>query len=87
MATITTPLPEGTAQADTGRLDGASGVRVVAVLTAIVLLTETSAFQTVMVGAALQKMTTTFSTVGADINWAIIITGVIGAPRRRYSAS
>ncbi|WP_231386842.1 MFS transporter [Nocardia sp. BMG111209] len=47
---------------------------------AIVLLTETTALQTVMVGASLQKMTTTFSTVGSDINWALIIAGVVGAP-------
>ncbi|MEV5832694.1 MFS transporter [Nocardia sp. NPDC052112] len=77
--TTATPPPEGVEPVDTGRLDGASGLRVITVLAAIVLLTETSAFQTVMVGAALQKMTTTFSTVGSDINWAIIITGIIGA--------
>ncbi|WP_329407811.1 MFS transporter [Nocardia vinacea] len=81
MATTTsaTPHPEQAHPVDMGRLDGASTGRVIAVLAAIVLLTETSAFQTVMVGAALQKMTTTFSSVGSDINWAIIITGIVGA--------
>jgi MFS family permease len=80
MATIVnTPQPGEAASADTGRLVDAPMWRIVAVLVAIVLLTETSAFQTVMVGAALQKMTVTFSHVGSDINWAVIITGVIGA--------
>jgi MFS family permease len=77
--TTTTPPPGGAAHADSSRLDGASGLRVFTVLLAIVLLTETSAFQTVMVGAALQKMTKTFASVGSDINWAVIITGIIGA--------
>jgi len=79
MATLSTTPPEGSEPIDTGRLDGASGVRIVAVLAAIVLLAEIAAFQLVMVGAALQKMTATFPDVGADINWALIIPGIVGA--------
>ncbi|MQY27882.1 MFS transporter [Nocardia aurantia] len=64
---------------DTGRLDGASRLRVFTVLAVIVLYTEIAPLQFTMVGAALQKMAKSFPTVGANINWAVIILGLIGA--------
>ncbi|WP_019925095.1 MFS transporter [Nocardia sp. BMG111209] len=65
---------------DSGRLDDDTGrLRIVAIVVAMVLLAEIVPFQLSMVGAALQKITKTFSDVGADINWAIILPGVVGA--------
>ncbi len=75
----TTPLPESDELSDTGRLDNASRLRIFSVLAAIVLYTEITPLQYAMVGAALQKMTKSFPAVGANLNWAIIILGLVGA--------
>ncbi|MEV0293596.1 MFS transporter [Nocardia sp. NPDC050710] len=64
---------------DTGRLDGASRARIFAVLAVIVLFTEVAPMQYTIVAAALQKIAPTFPGVGANINWAIIVFGLIGA--------
>ncbi|GAD85792.1 MFS transporter [Nocardia asteroides] len=72
---VTTTKPEN----DTGRLDGASKARVFAVLAVIVLFTEIAPMQYTIVSAALQKIAPTFPGVGANINWAIIVFGLIGA--------
>ncbi|MFI6867454.1 MFS transporter [Nocardia sp. NPDC050406] len=64
---------------DTGRLDGASKFRIFSVLAVIVLFTEVAPMQYVMVSAALRQIAPTFPTQGANLNWAIIIFGVIGA--------
>ncbi|WP_330254605.1 hypothetical protein OG874_08705 [Nocardia sp. NBC_00565] len=64
---------------DTGRLDGASPARIFTVLTVIVLFTEVAPMQYTIVAAALQKIAPTFPSVGANINWAIIVFGLIGA--------
>ncbi|MEV0029924.1 MFS transporter [Nocardia sp. NPDC050793] len=64
---------------DTGRLDGASRGRIFAVLAVIVLFTEVAPMQYTIVAAALQKIAPTFPGVGANINWAIIVFGLIGA--------
>ncbi len=62
-----------------GRLDGASKLRIFTVLAVIVLFTEVAPMQFVMVSAALRQIAPTFPDQGANINWAIIIFGVIGA--------
>ncbi|MEV6661369.1 MFS transporter [Nocardia fluminea] len=68
-----------TSDAETGRLDGASRARIFSVLAVIVLFTEVAPMQYTIVAAALQKIAPTFPGVGANINWAIIIFGLIGA--------
>ncbi|MFE3545300.1 MFS transporter [Nocardia sp. NPDC059177] len=74
------PTPDRTdPDNDTGRLDGASRARIFAVLAVIVLFTEIAPMQYTIVSAALQKIAPTFPGVGADINWAIIVFGLIGA--------
>ncbi|MEU6565089.1 MFS transporter [Nocardia nova] len=62
-----------------GRLDGASKLRIFTVLAVIVLFTEVAPMQFVMVSAALRQIAPAFPDQGANINWAIIIFGVIGA--------
>ncbi|MEU6585604.1 MFS transporter [Nocardia sp. NPDC046763] len=64
---------------DTGRLSETSRARVFAVLTVIVLFTEVTPMQYTIVAAALQKIAPSFPGVGADINWSIIIFGLVGA--------
>src|SRR6476469_6821196 len=64
---------------DTGRLDGASRTRIFTVLAVIVLFSEIAPMQYTIVAAALQKIAPSFPGVGADINWAIIVFGLVGA--------
>ncbi|MEV4241723.1 MULTISPECIES: MFS transporter [Nocardia] len=80
MSTVTDPTPDDTEKtADSGQLAGASTARIIAVLAAIVLFTEVVPLQYFMVSVALQKMTSSFPNVGANINWTIIILGLVGA--------
>ncbi|MBY8861435.1 MFS transporter [Nocardia sp. CA2R105] len=82
MPTIeTSPPPDNTVPApdDSSRLDGASRLRIFSVLAIIVLYTEVAPIQYTMVAAGLQKMSKTFSSVGGNINWAVIILGIVGA--------
>ncbi|GAA3230416.1 MFS transporter [Actinocorallia longicatena] len=76
--TPTTAPPEGSGD-PTGRLDGASKARIFTVLTVIVLFTEVAPLQYTMVSAALQKIGPAFPSAGANLTWAIIIFGLIGA--------
>ncbi|WP_327099002.1 MFS transporter [Nocardia vinacea] len=79
MSTIeSTPAPDETGKSETGRMDGASRLRIAAVLAVIILYTEVGPLQYTMVVAALQPMTTTFDTVGGNITWALIILGLVG---------
>lgn len=79
MSTIeSTPAPDETGRSETGRMDGASKLRIAAVLAVIILYTEVGPLQYTMVVAALQPMTTTFDTVGGNISWALIILGLVG---------
>ncbi|MGY1982193.1 hypothetical protein [Nocardia gipuzkoensis] len=64
-----------------GRLDGVSRAKILAVLAVIVLFSEIAPMQYTIVAAALQKIAPSFPGVGADINWAIIVFGLIGAAR------
>ncbi|WP_458686294.1 MFS transporter [Nocardia tengchongensis] len=72
-------VPTGPDLDDSARLDGASKLRIYSVLAIIVLFTEISPMQYVMVAAALRQIAPTFPNQGANINWAIIVFGVIGA--------
>lgn len=63
----------------TGRLDDASRLRIFSVLAVIVLFTEVAPLQYTMISAALRQIAPTFPTVGANLNWAIIIFGLVGA--------
>ncbi|WP_280358936.1 MFS transporter [Nocardia otitidiscaviarum] len=76
---VETTTPSGVGDEDTGRLDGASKLRIFGVLAVIVLFTEVAPMQYVMVSASLRQIAPSFPTVGANLNWAIIIFGVIGA--------
>ncbi|MGV9412079.1 MFS transporter [Nocardia sp. NPDC003693] len=76
--TVDTATPDGVVD-DTGRLDGASKLRIFSVLAVIVLFTEVAPMQYVMVSAALRQIAPTFPSQGANINWAIIVFGVVGA--------
>ncbi|WP_405485032.1 MFS transporter [Nocardia sp. NBC_00511] len=71
--------PPSPALDDSARLDGASKLRIYSVLAVIVLFTEISPMQYVMVAAALRQIAPSFPSEGANINWAIIVFGVIGA--------
>ncbi|MFE3262348.1 MFS transporter [Nocardia sp. NPDC059091] len=68
------PAPE-----DTGRLDGASRLRIFSVLAVIVLYTEVAPIQFTMISAALQKIAPSFPDAGPNITWVLIVFGLIGA--------
>ncbi|WP_433713912.1 MFS transporter [Nocardia sp. CA-084685] len=79
MSTLeSTPTPGETGRPKTGRMDGASRLRIGVVLAVVVLYTEVGPLQYTMVVAALQPMTTTFDSVGGNITWALIILGLVG---------
>ncbi|WP_040831289.1 MFS transporter, partial [Nocardia jiangxiensis] len=81
-ATEINPVPEEIERSEageTGRLNDSSRLRIAVVLVVIVLYTEIGPLQYTMVVSALQKLTKTFSGVGGNINWALIILGLIGA--------
>ncbi|MBF4999627.1 MFS transporter [Nocardia sp. BSTN01] len=67
------------AEPDTGRLEGASRLRVYTVLAVIVLYTEMAPLQYIMIAPALQKISASFPGVGANLSWVIIVLGLIGA--------
>ncbi|WP_040806302.1 MFS transporter [Nocardia concava] len=76
---VDTAVPPGAAPDESGRLDGASNLRIWSVLAVIVLFTEISPMQYVMVASALRQIAPTFPDQGANINWAIIVFGIFGA--------
>ncbi|MGW4354777.1 MFS transporter [Nocardia sp. NPDC004582] len=76
---VDTAVPPGTAPDDSGRLDGASNLRIWSVLAIIVLFTEVSPMQYVMVASALRQIAPSFPDQGANINWSIIVFGIFGA--------
>ncbi|WP_341257080.1 MFS transporter [Gordonia malaquae] len=79
MSTSTSQLDNQYDDNDTGRLDGASRTRIYTVLAVIVLFSEIAPMQYTIVAAALQKIAPSFPGVGANINWAVIVFGLIGA--------
>ncbi|MGW4117666.1 MFS transporter [Nocardia sp. NPDC004711] len=76
---VDTAVPPSPAPDESGRLDGASNLRIWSVLAVIVLFTEVSPMQYVMVASALRQIAPTFPDQGANINWAIIVFGIFGA--------
>ncbi|MEV6099374.1 MFS transporter [Nocardia sp. NPDC051981] len=76
---VDTAVPPSPAPEESGRLDGASNLRIWSVLAIIVLFTEVSPMQYVMVASALRQIAPTFPEQGANINWAIIVFGIFGA--------
>ncbi|BEK97929.1 MFS transporter [Nocardia seriolae] len=76
---VDTAVPPSPAPDESGRLDGASNLRIWSVLAVIVLFTEVSPMQYVMVASALRQIAPTFPEQGANINWAIIVFGIFGA--------
>jgi MFS family permease len=63
---------------DTGRLDGASGRRVVLVVLAIVLAIELVPFQIVLVSLGGQKIAAAFPAAGNQTAWILTIWGLAG---------
>ncbi|MQY20967.1 MFS transporter [Nocardia macrotermitis] len=80
-----TTVPTGSRAADspgenlTGRLDDASRFRIFSVLAVIVLFTEIAPLQYTMLAASLQKIAPSFADIGANINWSVIVFGLIAA--------
>ena len=64
---------------DTGRLDGASKLRIYSALGLIVLLTGLVPLQYIMVASAMQKVAKGFPAVEANVSWALILTVLVGA--------
>ena len=63
---------------DTGRLDGASGRRVVLVVLAIVLTVELVPFQIALVSLGAQKIAAAFPAAGNQTAWILTIWGLAG---------
>ena len=63
---------------DTGRLDGASGRRVVLVVLAIILAIELVPFQIVLVTLGAQKIGAAFPAAGNQTAWILTIWGLVG---------
>jgi MFS family permease len=63
---------------DTGRLDGASGRRVVLVVLAIVLTVELVPFQIALVSLGAQKIAAAFPAAGNQTAWILTIWGLVG---------
>ncbi|WP_042377952.1 MFS transporter [Streptacidiphilus melanogenes] len=67
------PEPEST-----NRLDGASRLRIFAVILVVVLFAEIAALQYTMVASAARQIAPSFPGVGANISWMVIIFGLVG---------
>jgi MFS family permease len=63
---------------DTGRLDGASGRRVLLVVLAIILAIELVPFQIVLVSLGGQKIAAAFPAAGNQTAWILTIWGLVG---------
>ncbi|MET9491258.1 MFS transporter [Nocardia sp. NPDC006630] len=79
MSTTATPPPDELDVVDTGRLEHASKLRIFTVLALIVLETEVVPVQYTMITPALRQMSDSFPGVGANINWIVILIGLVGA--------
>jgi MFS family permease len=60
------------------RLEGASRLRIFAVIGVVVLFAEIAALQYTMVASAARDISPSFPGVGADISWMVIIFGLVG---------
>ncbi|SEL85337.1 MFS transporter [Streptacidiphilus jiangxiensis] len=73
------PRPEPDPEPDaTNRLDGASRLRIFAVILVVVLFAEIAALQYTMVASAARQIAPSFPSVGANISWMVIIFGLVG---------
>ncbi|MEZ0090121.1 MFS transporter [Streptacidiphilus sp. EB129] len=72
-AGATAPAP-----APAARLDGASRLRVFAVIAVVVLFAEIAALQYTMVASAARDIAPSFPGVNANISWMVIIFGLVG---------
>ncbi|MBC3841798.1 MFS transporter [Streptacidiphilus sp. 4-A2] len=70
-----TPAP---AETHTARLEGASRLRIFAVILVVVLFAEIASLQYTMVASAARDISPSFPGVGADISWMVIIFGLVG---------
>ncbi|GAA4996885.1 MFS transporter [Yinghuangia aomiensis] len=71
--------PAGTsAESDSGRLDGASRGRLVAVAATIILFAEVVPLQYAIVLPAVQKIAPSWPSVGDNISWMVIIIALVG---------
>jgi len=61
------------------RLEGASRLRIFAVIAIVVLFAEIAALQYTMVASAARDISPSFPGVGANISWMVIIFGLVGA--------
>ncbi|WP_436777569.1 MFS transporter [Yinghuangia sp. YIM S09857] len=71
------PDDNGGGAGDSGRLDGASTGRIIAVAAIIILFAEAMVLQYAMVLPAVQKIGATWPEVGSNLSWMIIIVGVV----------
>lgn len=63
---------------NTGRLDGASTGRLVAILFALVMVSEILPLQQSMVAVILPKVAVDFPSAGSGVTWSMTILGVVG---------
>jgi MFS family permease len=73
------PPSPAASDADAGRLDPSQKGRIFAVVAAVVFFSEIAALQYTMIGASIPEIAPSFPKVGADINWLMIIFGLVGA--------
>jgi len=72
------PLLKAADEVDTGRLDGASGRRVLFVVLAILLTTELVPFQIVLISLGARSITASFPAAGNQAAWMATIFGLVG---------
>jgi len=72
------PPPESGGDDSTGRLEGASMGRIVAVLATIVLFSEVVPLQYAMISTATPQIAKSFPSVGENIAWLTIIISLVG---------
>jgi MFS family permease len=66
-------------ETDTGRLDGASPLRIWSIVIVAVLFAEIAPLQYTMISAAVPKIAPTFPSAGANISWMITIFALVAA--------
>ncbi|MEY9964020.1 MFS family permease [Streptacidiphilus sp. MAP12-16] len=72
------PVPTTAPEPPTARLEGASRLRIFAVIAVVVLFAEIAALQYTMVASAARDIAPSFPGVGANISWMVIIFGLVG---------
>ncbi|MFF7246075.1 MFS transporter [Embleya sp. NPDC008237] len=73
------PEPESDpSSVDTGRLEGVSKGRVLAVLAVVVMFSEVVPLQYAMISSAVPEIAPSFRSVGESITWMVVILGLVG---------